>query len=47
MLGSLLLGEIAYGEASVGDACPAKSAISFVVPPPPKVWLFKLHKLVK
>ncbi|KAG0562456.1 hypothetical protein M758_9G144800 [Ceratodon purpureus] len=41
-LGSLLLGEISYGEVSIGNkgkegaASPAKSTISFVVPPPPK-----------
>lgn len=52
-LGSLLLGEISYGEVSVGNkggnggaACPAKSTLSFVVPPAPKVCLFKLHSLV-
>ncbi|XP_024379679.1 tripeptidyl-peptidase 2 isoform X4 [Physcomitrium patens] len=41
--GSLLLGEISYGEVSVGNrggnggaACPSKARITFVVPPPPK-----------
>jgi tripeptidyl-peptidase-2 len=42
-LGSYLLGEMSYGQVSIGNkggnggaACPAKSTISFFVPPPPK-----------
>jgi len=52
-LGSLLLGEISYGQVSIGNkggnggaASPAKSTISFVVPPPPKVCFSKLHYLM-
>lgn len=53
-MGAILLGKITYGEVSLGGArgkptggppCPAKSQISFVIPPAAKVcYLFYLSQ---